>query len=46
VVNVEMTLYSSRGWESDSLRRVTDSSGADAMLQFQLEREGDGTNRC
>jgi hypothetical protein len=35
--------YSSGGWESGSLGRVVDGGGEDSILQFRLERWGDGT---
>jgi hypothetical protein len=35
--------YSSRGCESDGLRRLADNDGADSMLQFWLERKDDET---
>jgi hypothetical protein len=46
VTKVEMTFFSIEGWELGSPRRVASSSGADSMLQFWLERGGDGTQRC
>jgi hypothetical protein len=38
--------YSSRGWESGGLGRVTDSSGANSILRFWLEMGDDGMKRC
>jgi hypothetical protein len=32
------------GWESSGLERVACGDGADSMLQFLLERGGDGTS--
>jgi hypothetical protein len=32
--------------ESQTVRGGAGGGGADSMLQFQLEREGDGMNRC
>jgi hypothetical protein len=34
------------GWESSGLRRVACEGCANSMLQFYLERGGDGTKRC
>jgi hypothetical protein len=42
VVNVDMTLFSSRGWESGCPWRVTGDGGVNSILQFQLEMGGDG----
>jgi hypothetical protein len=44
--NVEMAFYNSGGWESSNLRWVADSGGADSILRFCLEGEGDGMKRC
>jgi hypothetical protein len=41
-----LSLYSSGGWESGSLGRVAYSGGVDLMLQFWLERGGDGRKHC
>jgi hypothetical protein len=38
--------YSSRGWELDDPGRMTGGGGTDSMLQFQLERKGDGMKHC
>jgi hypothetical protein len=38
--------YSSGGWESSGPRRIACNGCADSMLQFQLERGGDGKRRC
>jgi hypothetical protein len=46
VTKVEMTFYSSGGWELDDLGRVANNGGADSILRFRLERGGDGVKRC
>jgi hypothetical protein len=47
VIKVEINFfYNSGGWESDGSGRVAGNDGADSMLQFWLERRGDGTKRC
>jgi hypothetical protein len=46
VTKVEMTFFSSEGWESGCLGRVVDGGGADLMLQFWLEMGDDGTKHC
>jgi hypothetical protein len=40
VAKVEMTFYSSGGWESRCLARVAEGSGADSMVQYRLKRGG------
>jgi hypothetical protein len=42
VVNVKIIFYSSGGWESDGPDRIACGGGANSMLQFRLERRGDG----
>jgi hypothetical protein len=41
VAKVEMTFYSSGGWESGGPRRMAGGGGAESILQFWLERGGD-----
>jgi hypothetical protein len=36
----------SGGWELDDQERVVDGVGVDSMLQFRLERGGDGMKHC
>jgi hypothetical protein len=38
--------YSSRRWELGDPGRITGGGGTDSMLQFQLERKGDGMKHC
>jgi hypothetical protein len=42
VVKVKIIFCSSGGWESDGPDRVACDGGANSMLQFRLERRGDG----
>jgi hypothetical protein len=46
VVKVEMTFYSSRGWELGGSGMVDYGGGVNSMLQFYLERRDDGMKRC
>jgi hypothetical protein len=43
VTKVEITFYSSAEWELGGSGRVAGGGGEDSMLQFHLERGGDGT---
>jgi hypothetical protein len=45
VAQVEMTFFSSGGWESGCPGRVVGSGGAYLMLRFWLKRGGDRKNR-
>jgi hypothetical protein len=45
-VKIEMTFYSSRGWESSCPERLTCGGGANSILYFQLERGDDRTKHC
>jgi hypothetical protein len=44
--SLKSPFYSIVGWKSDSLGRVAGGSGADSMIQFWLERGGDGMKCC
>jgi hypothetical protein len=45
VAKVKMTFFSSEGWESGDTGRMT-GGGVNSMLQFQLEKGGDGMKHC
>jgi hypothetical protein len=45
VTKIDMTFYSSGGWETDDPRKVTGGDGADSMLRFRIEMGGDETER-
>jgi hypothetical protein len=45
VAKVNMTFFSSEGWESGDTGRMT-GGGVNSMLQFQLEKGGDGMKHC
>jgi hypothetical protein len=44
VTKINITFYSSEGWESDGPRRVID--GGDSMLWFRLKRRSNKTKHC
>jgi hypothetical protein len=46
VTKVGMFFYSNERWELGCPGRVACGGGADSILQFMLERGGDGTKRC
>jgi hypothetical protein len=46
VINIKIIFYSSGGSESGCSGRVVDGCGVDSILQFRLERGGDGMKCC
>jgi hypothetical protein len=46
VTKVEMSFYSSGGWDLSGSRMVACGGGADSMFQFWLKRGGDRTKHC
>jgi hypothetical protein len=46
VTKVEMTFFSTEGWESGYSGRMVGGGGEDSMLRFQFKRGGYETKRC